>query len=117
MILIYDGQCRLCSACLIWLQRKCEVSAHAFQDTDVSKYGLTSEQCSKEVFVIDNGVIYAGAAAVAILLEKRGNRRMARIIRGSGILGKHGYHWAAGHRNSQAVRIFTILIEKANTFS
>lgn len=117
MILIYDGQCRLCSACLIWLRRKCEVSAYAFQDTDVSKYGLTSEQCSKEVFVIDNGAIYPGALALALLLERRGNRRIARIIRGSGMLGRFGYRWVTGHRNSRAVRIFTILLEKANTFS
>ena len=116
MILIYDGQCRLCSACLIWLQRKCEVSAHAFQDTDVTNYGLTSEQCSKEVFVIDQGATYAGALALAFLLDRRGNRRIAQIIRGSGILGKRGYRWVTEHRNSRVVKLFTILLEKTNTF-
>ena len=114
MLVIFDGDCRLCGACLDWLQRKCEVSAQAFQNTDLSKYGLTREQCPQEVFVIDDGTVYSGALAVALLLEKRGNRLRARIIRGSGALGKCGYRWVAGHRNSRLVRFFTAWLEKAN---
>lgn len=115
MIVIYDGQCRFCSACLYWLERKCELSAHAFQETDLSRYGLTQEQCSKEVFCIDGEATYSGAQAVALLFEYRGNRRLAWVIRSSGKLGKFGYRWLANHRNSWLVREVTLVLEKINS--
>jgi hypothetical protein len=67
--------------------------------------------------VIEEGATYAGAAAVAILLERRGNRTLSQVFRGSGILGKFGYRWIAGHRNSSVVRLLSILLEKVNTFN
>jgi hypothetical protein len=54
---------------------------------------------------------------ISVNTDSHPNNAQKRVFRGSGILGKFGYHWIAGHRNSSVVRILTILLEKVNTFN
>lgn len=110
---IYDGQCRFCKASLNWVQKRLSVSAVAFQDGDLEKFGLTAEECSKEVFVFCEGERFAGAGAVAFLLKRRGNKMAALLIKSSGSLGRFGYRWVASHRNSMLIRIATRILEKS----
>ena len=112
VIVIYDGQCRFCLASLLWLQKKIQVNAIPFQDATPEKYGLSVEQCSKEVFVVAKGETCAGAQAIAYLLKLRGNSKTSMVIRASGPVGRSGYRWVAGHRNSLLVRVITKILER-----
>ncbi len=87
------------------------VQEFAYQDVDTSRYGLTKEDCSKQVYIEHEGQISAGARAVSILLKARGNRVTALLISLSGPLGDIGYRWVATHRNSWAIRKLTEKLE------
>ncbi len=112
VIVIYDGECRLCRASVAWLQIKLKLDARPFQSADLSALGLTQEECSKEVIAILGSRTYRGAAAVALLLRLRGNTAVARAIVASGALGRFGYRWVAAHRNSTPIKALTKLLEK-----
>ena len=112
VILIYDGECRFCRACLTWLQEKLQVTTVAFQEADLARYGLTRSQCEQAVFVITEQKTYSGSAAIALLLNLRGNTFISRQIKRSGWLGRLGYRWLASHRNSLLVRLVTRYLEK-----
>ena len=112
VILIYDGECRFCRASLTWLQEKLQVTSVAFQDADLATYGLTRSQCEKAVFVVADQKTYSGSAAIAFLLNLRGNTFISRQIERSGWLGGLGYRWLASHRNSLLVRIATRYLER-----
>lgn len=113
IIVLTDGQCRFCEASIAWVAKKLTVNAIAYQSADLSQYGLTYEQCTKAVHVIHAGKTYVGAAAIAYLLARRGNQILAFIIRASGPLGRFGYKWVAGHRNTWLIRTATKLIERS----
>ena len=117
IIVIYDGECRLCRSSLEWLQRKICVTALPFQSTDLNSYGLTREQCSAEVLALCDDTTYSGSSAIAFLLNKRGNTFVSWLIVRSGIAGRFGYRWIASHRNSLAVRIFTNILDRSNAAS
>ena len=108
-----DGQCRFCEATMAWVAKKLEVNAIAYQSAELSQYGLTYEQCSKAVHVLHADKTYVGADAIAYLLSRRGNWILGFIVRASGPLGRFGYKWVAGNRNSLLIRSATKLIERS----
>ena len=108
-----DGECRFCEATMAWVQKKLPVNAIAYQSADLSQYGLTFEQCSQAVHVVRAGKTYVGPDAIAYLLGRRGNWILGFIVRASGPLGRFGYKWVAGHRNSLLIRTATKLIERS----
>lgn len=112
MILLYDGQCDFCTACLRWLQQKMAITAFSFHDVSLQDYGLTVEQCSQSVFVITSEERYSGVAAVSLLLKARGNSSLSILLRLMGPLGDFGYRWIASHRNSFLIRYWTIVLER-----
>jgi predicted DCC family thiol-disulfide oxidoreductase YuxK len=109
---IYDGQCRFCRACLSWLEVELKVTKLAYQEIDTTRFGLTKEQCSSQVYLQIQGEIFAGATAVAKLLEVRGNKFFAQVIFRSGPLAHIGYRWVASHRNSWIIKSATQIIER-----
>jgi len=113
IIVLTDGQCRFCEASIAWVSKKLEVNAIAFQNADLSQYGLTYEQCSKAVHVLHAGKTYVGADAIAYLLGLRQNWILGFIVRVSGPLGRFGYKWVTSHRNSLLIRTATKLIERS----
>jgi predicted DCC family thiol-disulfide oxidoreductase YuxK len=113
IIVLTDGQCRFCKASMDWVAKKLEVQAIAYQSTELSQYGLSHEQCAQQVHVVHAGTTYGGAAAIAFLLGRRGNWILGFIVRASGPLGRFGYAWVAGHRNSWLIRTATKLIERS----
>lgn len=113
IIVLTDGDCRFCKASIAWVAKKVVVSAIAYQSADLSQYGLTYEQCSKAVHVIHASKTYVGADAIAYLLARRGNQILSFIVRTSGPLGRFGYTWVAGHRNTWLIRAATKLIERS----
>lgn len=110
--LIYDGDCRLCQASVNWLRLKLDIAAEPFQRANLERFGLTREECAKEVIVHTSQATYRGAAAVAYLLHARGNRFASLVITASGPLGRFGYHWVATHRNSAPIKILTRFLER-----
>lgn len=113
IVVIYDGECRFCRASLNWLELKLTCTSIAYQSADLAKYNLTEKECSEQVIVISDNTTYKAAAAVAFLLDKRGNKVASRLITGSGKLGQYGYRWVASHRNSLLIRALTALLERA----
>jgi predicted DCC family thiol-disulfide oxidoreductase YuxK len=113
IIVLTDGQCRFCEASMAWVAKKVAVNPIAYQEADLSQYGLTFEQCSKAVHVLHAGKIYVGADAIAYLLGLRRNWILGLIVRASGPLGRFGYRWVADHRNSWLIRTATKLIERS----
>jgi len=112
IVVLTDGECRFCEATMKWVEQKLKVEAIAFQRADLGFYGLTYEECSQAVHVLHAGKVYVGADAIAYLLGRRGNWILGFIVRASGPLGRYGYEWVAGHRNSWMIRLVTRLLEK-----
>lgn len=108
-----DGECRFCEATMAWVEKKLAVDAIAFQKADLSAYGLTLEECSKAVHVLHAHKVYVGPDAIAYLLGRRGNYILGFIVRASGPLGRLGYKWVAGHRNTWIIKLATRLIERS----
>lgn len=110
---IYDGECRFCIAALNWARLKLSFTALPFQSSDLTPFGLTKDECAKEVVVIAEGATYRGATAIAYLLKARGNTTLSLLITASGKLGHFGYRWVATHRNSALIKALTLLLERA----
>jgi predicted DCC family thiol-disulfide oxidoreductase YuxK len=111
LVVIYDGKCELCNNSINWLRKKIDFKAVDFHSADLSQFGLTLEQCSREVFVVTGTQQLSGAGAVAYLLERRGNRVLAGFVSFSGPIGRGGYKWVAGNRNSAPVRLLSRLLK------
>ena len=111
---IFDGQCEFCQQSVTWIQRKLEIIALAFQASDLSSFNLTREQCAKQVYVVSDGITHGGAAAIAFLLKRRGNKIQSGLITASGPIGRAGYRWIAGHRNSWPVKFATKVLTRLN---
>ena len=113
IVVLTDGECRFCEATLAWMQKELVVDATPFQQVDLAKYGLRYEECSKALHVVNAGKVYVGADAIAYLLGRRRNWILGFIVRASGPLGRYGYKWVAGHRNSWVIRFATKVIERS----
>ena len=111
LVVIYDGKCELCNNSINWLRKKIEFKALDFHSADLAQFGLTLEQCSREVFVVTGAQQLSGAAAVAYLLKRRGNRVLGGFVSLSGPIGRSGYKWVAGNRNSVAVKLLSRLLQ------
>ncbi len=112
IVVLTDGECRFCEATMKWVEQKLDLDAIAYQRADLGFYGLTYEECSQAVHVVHAGKVYVGAGAIAYLLGRRGNYILGFIVRASGPLGKFGYKWVAGHRNSWLIRMATRILER-----
>jgi predicted DCC family thiol-disulfide oxidoreductase YuxK len=115
IVVIYDGQCQFCQASIDWIAQRLAVDAKSFQKADLVRYGLTLDQCSKSVHVVAEDTVFVGAAAIAFLMKKRGNRVLSLLITTSGIFGRWGYQWVSTHRNSFLVRLAHRLLNQSNS--
>jgi predicted DCC family thiol-disulfide oxidoreductase YuxK len=111
IVVIYDGRCQLCKNSIFWIEKKLKIKALDFHTTDLTKFNLTFEQCSREVFVLADAKIFSGASAVAYLLHRRGNKFLALLIILSGPLGRVGYQWVARNRSSVPVKLLGRLLK------
>lgn len=111
-IVIYDGECKFCLQCIMWVSKKLELNPIAFQGTDLSQFGLTLEECSKQVFVIEGNKKYSAIAAVIYLLRRRGNNLLSNFLKLLGPLGSWGYFWVAEHRGSFIVRMLGKILSR-----
>ena len=112
VLVFYDGQWELCTNSIYWVAKKLDFNAIDYHVADLEKFGLTLEQCSREVIVIDQNQQYAGADAAAFLLAKRGNTNLARTVRALGPISRFTYRWVAGHRRSIPVKFLSYLLRR-----
>jgi predicted DCC family thiol-disulfide oxidoreductase YuxK len=115
IVVIYDGECAFCKSSIEWIKQRLVVDAKSFQKADLVRYGLTLDQCSKSVHVVAEDTVFVGAAAIAFLMKKRGNRVLSLLITTSGIFGRWGYQWVSTHRNSFLVRLAHRLLNQSNS--
>jgi predicted DCC family thiol-disulfide oxidoreductase YuxK len=108
---IYDGQCQLCKNSVSWVSKKLAINLVDFHTAELARYRLSPEQCAREVFVITPTHRYSGAQAAAFLLKARGNKVLAAVITISGPVGRAGYRWVAGHRNTWPVKVLSRILE------
>ena len=111
IVVIYDGKCELCRNSIFWIEKKLKIKALDFHTTELSKFNLTFEQCSREVFVLADAKTLSGAKAVAYLLRRRGNKILSLLIILSGPLGGIGYKWVARNRSSAPVKLLSRLLK------
>jgi len=111
---IFDGDCGFCQQSVTWIARKLTITAIPFQTSDLAPFNLTKEQCAKQVYVVSQETTYGGAAAIAYLMKRRGNRIQSGLITASGPIGRAGYRWIASHRNSWPVRWATKVLTFLN---
>ena len=104
VIVIYDGECDFCRECVKWVQKRAQVTALPFQSTDLSRFGLTYDRCSKEVVVLIENEVFGGAAAVAELLQVTGYKFLGVLLKMSGPFGRFGYRWVARHRGGWLIQ-------------
>jgi len=109
---IYDGQCELCKNSVHWVQRRLSITALDFHTAELATYGLSKQQCSREVFVITDHTRVSGAAAVAFLLTRRGNKFLASLITLSGPLARITYRWVADNRNTWPVKVLSAALKR-----
>jgi len=112
--IIYDGDCQFCKNCVVWLQKRLMVTAIAYQVADLNRYGLTEQQCAKQVYAIKGKKKYGGIKAVTFLLRKRRSWFLFVLLKLSGPLGDKGYRWVAQNRSSNLVNGLNRLIIKLN---
>jgi len=109
---IYDGQFQLCQNSINWLGKKLTVEAVGYQVAQLEKYGLSLAECEKQVYAVSEGKKYGGVAAVIFLLNARGNRITALLLKVSGPLGNFAYKLIASNRKSPLIRALTSLMKK-----
>ena len=64
---IYDGKCELCNNSINWLKKKIEITALDFHSADLPQFGLSLQQCSREVFVITGNKTTAKIATIRLM--------------------------------------------------
>lgn len=107
MIVVYDGECRSCSALIRWLEGRLgdRLTALPYQEPGTpERFGLDRSQVETAVWTIEaSGERRSGAAAINRLLVELGGpwREAARFL---GLPGVHqaetaGYRWFSEHRH------------------
>ena len=114
IVVIYDGECAFCKACVSWVAKRATITALPFQGADLAKFNLTYERCSKEVVAIINGIVFGGANAVAAILKATGCTTLGNLIKLSGPLGRRGYRWVASNRDGLLVRLLHSIVRRFN---
>ena len=114
VVVIYDGECDFCRECINWVRKRISITALPFQSGDLASYGVPFEQCSKEVTVICNGRMVAGANAISFLFKLAGTKFLGALIQISGPIGRAGYRWVASHRDGRLVYLATRFLRAIN---
>jgi predicted DCC family thiol-disulfide oxidoreductase YuxK len=75
-VLLYDGDCGFCTSSARFAEHRIPVSADVtpYQFADVEALGTTAGRARREVLWVENGRVYGGAQAVAMLLVRAGGR-------------------------------------------
>ncbi len=109
---IYDGDCQLCENSINWLSKGLTFTPITFQSGDLASFNLTRAKGEKQVYAVGGEKKYAGIHAVIFLLNARGNKVSAFILKVSGPIGAAGYKLIATNRQSLFVRGLSRFIKR-----
>lgn len=103
-VLIYDGDCAFCSQAVAWLLQRSTFQPQPYQATSLSVLGLSDEQVSRSVWLLEGGDLSSGAAAFAKLLKRSDHwawRVFGRVLGVPGIrTASRAVYWVtAAHRH------------------
>ena len=101
----------MCQNSINWLSKKLKFEALGYQVAPVEQFGLTLAQCEKQVYAVEGEKKFGGVSAVIFLLNARGNRIAAFLLKSSGPLGNFAYKMIAANRRSVFVKVLSKLIE------
>jgi predicted DCC family thiol-disulfide oxidoreductase YuxK len=81
MPLLFDGDCRFCTAAVAWMRRRFDPAAEsvAWQEADLAALGVTVEEAEQAVQWAEGGERASGADAIASWL--RTARRLRPVVR------------------------------------
>lgn len=104
-IVIYDGECRFCLACVAWLRPRVDVRWVAASAWPDGRAGISPEQLASALHAVTGDQVEAGAGAVAAALAAAHSawlRRLAWAIRLPGLRtgAEAVYRLVADHRGA-----------------
>jgi len=107
-VLIYDGDCPLCTKAVRWVQAHARSGVIEVLPCQAEERGarfpqVSGEDCMRSVqLVYADGRVYSGEAALPHLFHLMGGRWawFARFfgLPGVSLIGPRVYHWVAAHR-------------------
>lgn len=105
-LLLFDGDCAFCSSVERFARRLMRrfPATVPYQDADVAAFGLTAEDCEREVqWIGGDGRRAAGHLAIAQALVATGSgwALLGRLLRAPGVRAAAGlgYRWVAANRH------------------
>lgn len=74
-LLVVDGDCGFCLTSVRWIKRNMikNLEFEMYQRLELGKFGLSEEECQKQVQYVYDSKIYAGAEAYAKLFSNSNN--------------------------------------------
>lgn len=81
--LIFDGDCGFCTSTANFIAQRSSspIEIHAWQLTDVTRFGLTAQQTASQVYFVSGGKSFGGHEAFAqILIAQK-----SRVLRAIGV--------------------------------
>src|SRR6056300_1423051 len=83
-VVVFDGRCGFCTRSVNFARRWVRSDAEfvPFQTTDLEQFGLTQEQCEREVQWVEGEFVVGGSSAAAHILQSGGRwwRPIGRAI-------------------------------------
>ncbi len=107
VVLVYDGECRLCQGGMRWVERHALPGQFEFVTCQSAERPerfpwIPEERCLEAIqLVLPDGEVLAGDAAISEILRRlRGWRWLARLFEIPGMrwLAPRLYQWVARHR-------------------
>jgi len=82
MPLLYDGDCRFCTAAILWMRRRFDPAAESvpWQEADLAALGIGAEECRRAVQWVGDGRASGADAIAAWVRTARRLRPVVRII-------------------------------------
>jgi predicted DCC family thiol-disulfide oxidoreductase YuxK len=104
-VLVFDGDCGFCTTTANWIKKNSKVALDIapYQWTDLSVYGLTTEEAAAKVQLVIGGKIFAGHNCMAKLLLIQPNVFLklvgaVMVMPGVNPISAKAYEWIAANR-------------------
>jgi predicted DCC family thiol-disulfide oxidoreductase YuxK len=104
--LVFDGDCGFCTTVAKHFEKRSRVPIEiaAWQLTDLSRWSLTAEQASAQVYLVADGTLFGGHEAFAEFMRLQGDpfhRAVAGVMRAPGLrrISAWGYRVVAKNRH------------------
>lgn len=104
-VLVFDGDCGFCTTTANWIKRNSKIALEIapYQWSDLSQYGLTTEEAAAKVQLVVGDKVFAGHYCMAKLLLIQPNillKAMGALMVAPGLnpISAKIYEWIAANR-------------------